>query len=605
MYKIGVSKVEMTYFKEGAGMLGYGMHFHQIEGVETPQYARAFVIESDHKKVVFVNADFCFSTNYLKNRVIMRLEGEKPELGYSDANVMITAQHTHSAAGGYTQHLAYNFTTPGFQEDVCMRYANAIFDAIVEADQNKKPGNISHHKSMFDKDAEICFNRSVRAYNQNPEVGVRVPMKKRHLAADRTMKLLRFDDVEGKPIGSLNWFGVHATSVSNRHRKVCYDNKGYAADLFETHLQEKYEDKNIVTGFAQDAAGDISPNFIWDRRNREYRGKHLDDYESAAYNGKLQSDKAQEIFESASKIGKTIKGDIDYLLMYADMSAIGIDESYTGGLKHETTSDATWGMSFLEGTTDGQGAAKIVGQAVRVFLGSIRQVEVMAARMSKDKDRQNKLIGYYNAHHPKSIVINHVTGVTAGALHPEKLVVPNFVDPAIKFIKLANKVGYGKKTPWIPQILPLQIFIIGNIAIVGIPSEITTIAGARLRQTVAEVLEERGVSEVLLSPYANSYAGYITTYEEYRLQLYEGGHTLFGKWTLAAYQMKFKQMAEELLKAPEDRNKVSLQPEIFDMKDIWTGMDDLGILAALDTADELLLNPPEEEEPDEDEAEGM
>lgn len=605
MYKIGVSKVEMTYLKEGAGMLGYGMHFHQIEGVETPQYARAFVIESDHKKVVFVNADFCFSTNYLKNRVIMRLEGEKPELGYSDANVMITAQHTHSAAGGYTQHLAYNFTTPGFQEDVCMRYANAIFDAIVEADQNKKPGNISHHKSMFDKDAEICFNRSVRAYNQNPEVGVRVPMKKRHLAADRTMKLLRFDDVEGKPIGSLNWFGVHTTSVSNRHRKVCYDNKGYAADLFENHLQEKYEDKNIVTAFAQDAAGDISPNFIWDRRNREYRGKHLDDYESAAYNGKLQSDKAEEIFESASKIGKTIKGDIDYLLMYADMSAIGIDESYTGGLKHETTSDATWGMSFLEGTTDGQGAAKIVGQAVRVFLGSIRQVEVMAARMSKDKDRQNKLIGYYNAHHPKSIVINHVTGVTAGALHPEKLVVPNFVDPAIKFIKLANKVGYGKKTPWIPQILPLQIFIIGNIAIVGVPSEITTIAGARLRKTVAEVLEERGVSEVLLSPYANSYAGYITTYEEYRLQLYEGGHTLFGKWTLAAYQMKFKQMAEELLKAPEDRNKVSLKPEIFDMKDIWTGMDDLGILAALDTADDLLLNPPEEEEPDEDEVEGM
>jgi len=606
MYKIGVSKVEMTYFKEGAGMLGYGMHFHQIQGVETPQYARAFVIESDDKKIVFVNADFCFSTNYLKTRVVTRLVLEKPELGYSDANVMITAQHTHSAAGGYTQHLAYNFTTPGFKEDVCMRYANAIFDAIVEADQNKKPGDISHHKAMFDKDAEICFNRSVRAYNQNPEVGVRVPMKKRHLAADRTMKLLRFDDAGGKPIGSLNWFGVHTTSVSNRHRKVCYDNKGYAADLFETSLKEKYKDENIVTGFAQDAAGDISPNFIWDRRNSEYRGKHLDDYESAAYNGKLQSDKAQEIFDSASKIGKKIKGDIDYLLMYADMSAVGIDESYTGGLKHETTSDPTWGMSFLEGTTDGQGAAKIVGQAVRVFLGSIRQVEVMAARMSKNEERQKKVIGYYNAHHPKAIVINHATGVTAGALHPEKLVVPNFVDPAIKFIKLANKVGYGKKTPWIPQVLPLQIFIIGNLAIVGIPSEITTIAGARLRKTIAEVLEERGVSEVLLSPYANSYAGYITTYEEYRLQLYEGGHTLFGKWTLAAYQMKFKQMAEELLKAPEDRNKVSLKPEIFDMKDIWTGEDDLGVLAALDAADELLLNGSEEDPNElENDEEGM
>ncbi|BDS13146.1 neutral/alkaline non-lysosomal ceramidase N-terminal domain-containing protein [Aureispira anguillae] len=585
MYKIGVSKVEMTYFKEGVGMLGYGMHFHNLQGIETPQFARAFVIESKGKKIAFVNADFCFSTNYLKARVVARLGLEYSTLGYSDANIMITAQHTHSAAGGYTQHLAYNFTTPGFQEDVYLRYSDAIVKAIVEADKNLKPGSIRHHKGEFDKEAEICFNRSIKAYNQNPEVGVRVPVKKRHLAADRTMKLLRFDDHEGQPIGSFNWFGVHTTSVSNRYNKVCYDNKGYAADLFEQYLQEKYDNKNIVTAFAQDAAGDISPNFIWERKHREYRGKHLDDYESAAYNGGLQSDKAKEIFDSASKIGKTISGDLDAILMYVDMSDIGIEESYTGGLKHETTSDPTWGMSFLEGTTDGQGAAKIVGQAVRVFLGSIRQVEVMAARMSKNTERQKKVIGYYNAHHPKAIVINHNTGVTAGAVHPEKLVVPGFVDPSIKLIKFANKVGYGKKTPWIPKILPLQILIIGNLAIVGVPAEITTIAGARLRNTVAKVLEERGVSEVLLSPYANSYAGYITTYEEYRMQLYEGGHTLFGKWTLAAYQMKFKELARELLKDPEDRKMVSLQPDMFEMKDIWTGMDDLGILAELEADD--------------------
>lgn len=582
MYKIGVSKVEMTYFREGAGMLGYGMHFHKIEGVETPQFVRAFVVESEGKKLAFVNADFCFSTNYLKARIVTRLQTEYPTLNYSDANIMITAQHTHSAAGGYTQHLAYNFTTPGFQEDVYLRYSNAILEAIVKADQDLKPGKISHHTGVFDKGAEVCFNRSIKAYNQNPEVGLRIPMKKRHLAADRTMKLLRFDDKEGQPIGSFNWFGVHTTSVSNRYNKVCYDNKGYAADFFEQHLQEKYNNKEIVTGFVQDAAGDISPNFIWERKHREYRGKHLDDYESAAYNGKLQSDKAKEIFESASKIGKEVSGSLDAILMYVDMSDIGIDESYTGGLKHERTSDPTWGMSFLEGTTDGQGAAKIVGQAIRVFLGSIRQVEVMAARMSKNAERQKKVIGYYNAHHPKAIVINHNTGVTAGATHPEKLVVPGFVEPSIKFIKFANKVGYGKKTPWIPKVLPLQIFVIGNLAIVGVPAEITTIAGARLRSTVAKVLEERGVSEVLLSPYANSYAGYITTYEEYRMQLYEGGHTLFGKWTLAAYQMKFKEMAQELLKAPEDRKVISLQPDMFDMKDIWTGMDDMGIFAELE-----------------------
>lgn len=579
MYRIGVSKVEMTYGKEGIGMLGYGMYAQKIEGIETPQYARAFVVEQGGKKLAFINADFCFSTNYLKDQVVMQLQINHADLGYTEENIMITAQHTHSAAGGYTQHLAYNFTVPGFQEDVFLCYANALVQAIVQADADLQPGDIHHHTGTFDKDAEVCFNRSVRAYNQNPEVAGRVPMKKRHLAADRTMKLLRFDNEKGQPIGSFNWFGVHTTNVSNRLRKVCYDNKGYAADYMEETLGKQYADSSIVTGFVQDAAGDISPNFIVDRKHREYRGKYADDYESAAYNGRLQSDQAQDIFRKAKKVGKKIHGELDALLLYVNFSDITIDASYTGGLKHQKTAEPAWGMAFLEGTTDGQGAAKVVGQAVRVLVNSIKQVEVLGARMNKDKDRQKEVIDYYNAHHPKPIVVNHSKGVVAGAIHPEKLVLPDFVDPAVRLIKWANKIGYGKKTPWIPEILPLQIFIIGNLALVGIPAEITTVAGARLRQTVADVLEERGVSEVLLTPYANSYAGYITTYEEYRLQFYEGGHTLFGKWTLAAYQMKFKQMAEELLKAPEDRYKSKVQPARFDRKDIWTGMDDLGILA--------------------------
>ncbi len=36
-------------------------------------------------------------------------------------------------------------------------------------------------------------------------------------------------------------------------------------------------------------------------------------------------------------------------------------------------------------------------------------------------------------------------------------------------------------------------------------------------------------------------------YEEYQQQAYEGGHTLFGQWTLAACQSKFKVLAEQLL----------------------------------------------------------
>ena len=38
--------------------------------------------------------------------------------------------------------------------------------------------------------------------------------------------------------------------------------------------------------------------------------------------------------------------------------------------------------------------------------------------------------------------------------------------------------------------------------------------------------------------------GYITTQEEYQKQNYEGGHTLYGQWTLAAFQTSFVKIAE-------------------------------------------------------------
>ena len=49
----------------------------------------------------------------------------------------------------------------------------------------------------------------------------------------------------------------------------------------------------------------------------------------------------------------------------------------------------------------------------------------------------------------------------------------------------------------------------------------------------------------MLCPYANAYSGYVTTFEEYQLQLYEGGHCLFGQWSLAALQTAFKRMIQD------------------------------------------------------------
>jgi hypothetical protein len=50
---------------------------------------------------------------------------------------------------------------------------------------------------------------------------------------DKNMTLLRIDDASGNPIGMIDWFAVHGTSMNNTNTLVSGDNKGHAMYLFE------------------------------------------------------------------------------------------------------------------------------------------------------------------------------------------------------------------------------------------------------------------------------------------------------------------------------------------------------------------------------------
>ncbi|MDQ6938443.1 MAG: neutral/alkaline non-lysosomal ceramidase N-terminal domain-containing protein, partial [Actinomycetota bacterium] len=90
--------------------------------------------------------------------------------------------------------------------------------------------------------------------------------------------------------------------------------------------------------------------------------------------------------------------------------------------------------------------------------------------------------------------------------------------------------------PAVPQVLPVQLLRMGTVAVLGIPGELTTMAGRRLRAAVLDAMTATGVTHLALGTYANEYAQYITTPEEYGSQQYEGASTLFGPHTLDAYR---------------------------------------------------------------------
>jgi len=98
--------------------------------------------------------------------------------------------------------------------------------------------------------------------------------------------------------------------------------------------------------------------------------------------------------------------------------------------------------------------------------------------------------------------------------------------------------------------------------LIAMPAEVTTMAGRRLRNTVMAQLGD-WAKYAVIAGYSNGYAGYVTTPEEYRLQQYEGGHTLHGQWTLGAYE----QVASELALALEHNDEIAQTVEYDD----WRG----------------------------------
>ncbi|RHY83933.1 hypothetical protein DYB35_004114 [Aphanomyces astaci] len=98
-----------------------------------------------------------------------------------------------------------------------------------------------------------------------------------------------------------------------------------------------------------------------------------------------------------------------------------------------------------------------------------------------------------------------------------------------------------------PSILPLQLVVLGpSLVLAAMPFETTTMAGRRLRRSIAAALELPTANTVVLAGLANAYCGYMTTREEYAIQRYEGASTHFGPNQLVATQQQFDELATAL-----------------------------------------------------------
>jgi neutral ceramidase len=84
-----------------------------------------------------------------------------------------------------------------------------------------------------------------------------------------------------------------------------------------------------------------------------------------------------------------------------------------------------------------------------------------------------------------------------------------------------------------PRVIPVHVVRAGGVVLAGLPMEITLESGRRIADAAGQAWTAAGGDpvRVVVSSVADEYAGYCTTVDEYALQYYEGGHTLYGPRT--------------------------------------------------------------------------
>ncbi|MGB5528694.1 MAG: neutral/alkaline ceramidase [Ignavibacteriaceae bacterium] len=503
-YLIGAGIYDVTGPAAELGMMGMASIEQKTEGIQSRLFARAFIVcdQTSNKRVVILSADIWSCTQAVKMEVVKRLKSFYGIDLYTIDNVLLSGTHTHSGPGGYSHYALYNLSILGFDKQNFECIVNGMVHAIKKAHENLAPGKVFINSGIIE---DCGRNRSPVAYENNPQD----EKAKYSSNTDKEMILIKFVKNDGKEIGCINWYAIHPTNRGNKNRLITGDNKGYASYLFEkengTDILAK---ETFIAAFANSNCGDVSGNVKFGVPDLVHDFMHMQE------NGEKQFKKAKEIYNSANK---QVTGAIDFRHTHVDFSKVQIEGT------NNRTYPAALGASMFAGSTEDS-------------VSEFGIVEGIKATSSGDypPDKRNIILD----------AINLISGLVTG------FKVPGILEDEMKKGHQPKPVvfaqGLAEPYPLSPEVLPLQIIRIGNLVLLGIPTEITTMAGRRLKESILKILKDSDINNVALATYANAYAGYVTTKEEYDVQHYEGASTHFGPYTLMAFQQEFGKLAKAM-----------------------------------------------------------
>ncbi|WP_298773785.1 neutral/alkaline non-lysosomal ceramidase N-terminal domain-containing protein [uncultured Shewanella sp.] len=510
---VGSGMYDITGPAADRGMVGYGDTAQTTQGIFTRLWSRAFTIGAAGTDdfVVFVSADLQGIPQSVHQGVMAKISADSSLSPYlNEKNVMLTATHTHVGPGGYDHTVLLNLSALGYDEDNYATIVDGIYQSIASAFASKASGDIKFAQGKL-TNASINRNKDVYAFNADKD--------DYSTDVNDTMTVLKLVKDDGSEVGMINWFAVHNVSSPQTYRYISGDNKGMASQLFEKSKGTQPPlNIGFVAAFANSDEGDVSPNVCGAQDGCMDTTK-----EDVILSATKQYEMAVSLYDNSTS---SLAGALNYRFQYVKMPGYQVRGDFTQSGNTQALCHGTVGWSFTAGAGwDGPS-----------------NMEGISEGMTQDNEgtywnENDTLIGNVLAGYPLLGLLDAFSNISTGDDEHEACQYPK---PTFVNADLTDDIALYTDT------LPFQLFQIGDLALVGIPGEMTTMSGRRVRSDVLAALEGSGVKHVVIAGLANAYSGYITTNEEYDQQYYEGGHTVFGPDSLAAYRQIFTGLANSI-----------------------------------------------------------
>ena len=241
--RVGAAKVDITPAPDAALPLsGYAGRVQGFKGIHDDLNVRAIVVDDGTSQAALISCEVIGLSFPLVERIVTRVTKES---GIPSDRILLSAIHTHAAPalGTYNEPVEGDVATR--RAEYVHKLEDAIAAAVNQARSSAQPARVGFGTG------KVSVNANRRARNadggwmlgNNPE-GV----------SDKTVAVIRFENLSGVPIAIYANYSVHATVLGQANLQISSDLPGAASRAVEKHYGNA-----VVAPWTSGAAGDQDP----------------------------------------------------------------------------------------------------------------------------------------------------------------------------------------------------------------------------------------------------------------------------------------------------------------------------------------------------------